>query len=163
MIKRSTTLLCAFSLAITYAFFLVEPVDAESVPRMGKGISKAGRTLPASLNTILSGIGTPSASLGDDGDFYIDRYSWGFYGPKIKGYWPLPIQLVGPAGTGLPGSSADAASLVGPSDPKGSTGQFVNVSKFHSGGRCAKHGDNLTCVWRFGIKWQLPIHPDIPQ
>lgn len=163
MIKRSTTLLCAFSLAVTYVFFLMEPVDAESAQRMGKGISKAGRILPASLNTILSGTGAPAASLGDDGDFYIDRYSWEFYGPKVKGYWSLPVQLAGPAGMGLPGNSADATSSAGSSGPRGLASQFVNISKFHSGGRCAKHGDNLTCVWRFGIKWQLPIHPDVPQ
>ncbi|GEM_PF-988142 len=92
------------------------PAHAERSVKAGKGISKAGRTLPAVLNTILSGVGTPSASLGHDGDFYIDRKSWQFFGPKTKGRWPLPILLIGP--TGSPGP----AGAIGPIGPQGKAG-----------------------------------------
>jgi hypothetical protein len=34
------------------------------------------------VNTIRSGRGVPSVSLGTDGDFYIDLKSMNFYGPK---------------------------------------------------------------------------------
>jgi len=92
------------------------PAHAERSVKAGKGISKAGRTLPAALNTILSGVGTPSASLGHDGDFYIDRKSWQFFGPKTKGRWPLPVLLIGP--TGSPGPTG----AIGPIGPQGKAG-----------------------------------------
>ena len=50
------------------------------------------------VNTIRSGSGVPSASLGNDGDFYIDLKSMNFYGPKKNKFWPLPISLRGPVG-----------------------------------------------------------------
>jgi hypothetical protein len=38
-------------------------------------------------NTILSGSGAPSNSLGVDGDFYFDEFDAFFYGPKAGGVW----------------------------------------------------------------------------
>lgn len=95
---------------------ITESAFAERAIKAGKGISKAGRTLPASLNTILSGVGTPSASLGHDGDFYIDRKSWRFFGPKTKGSWPFPVPLIGPTGSQGP------AGAIGPVGPQGKAG-----------------------------------------
>lgn len=77
------------------------------------GISEAGRNLPVVLNTVLSGFGTPSASIGHNGDFYLDRKVWQFFGPKAKGSWPLPVPLVGPVGS--PG-------LIGAIGPQGKPG-----------------------------------------
>jgi hypothetical protein len=100
---------------------LIDPANAEpKIVKAGKGISKAGRTLPAALNTILSGTGTPSALLGRDGDFYIDRKAWQFFGPKIKGRWPLPVLLIGP--TGSPGPTG-AIGSVGPQGKVGLKGE----------------------------------------
>lgn len=47
-------------------------------------------------NTILSGTGVPSASLGKNGDFYIDTTADNIYGPKTLGLWGLPTSLFGP-------------------------------------------------------------------
>jgi len=82
------------------------------------------------VNTIRSGNGVPSASLGNDGDFYIDLKSMNFYGPKKNKLWPLPISLrgqvgaTGPSGAdGKNGSAASAtAGVPGPAGPKGDTG-----------------------------------------
>ena len=79
-------------------------------------------------NTIQNGTGAPSASLGANGDFYIDTTAGApkLYGPKVSGSWPTSYaSLVGPAGpanvltvgtvtTGAAGSSA-AASITGTS------------------------------------------------
>ena len=60
---------------------------------------KVGRTTAAgTINTILNGKGAPSASLGNNGDFYIDKVNMNFYGPKVKNAWPLPVSMRGPAG-----------------------------------------------------------------
>lgn len=57
------------------------------------------------VNTLLNGIGAPSASIGVNGDFYIDTVAMNIYGPKKKNAWPLPKSLIGPAGTaGAPGT-----------------------------------------------------------
>ena len=82
------------------------------------------------VNTIRSGSGVPAATLGNDGDFYIDLKSMNFYGPKKNKLWPLPISLRGPVGAtgpsgadGKNGSAASAtAGVPGPAGPKGDTG-----------------------------------------
>jgi hypothetical protein len=47
---------------------------------------------------VLSGTGIPAASLGTDGDFYVDKTTFNFYGPKTAGNWGTPTALVGPQG-----------------------------------------------------------------
>ena len=82
------------------------------------------------VNTIRSGSGVPSASLGNDGDFYIDLKSMNFYGPKKNKHWPLPISLRGPVGatgpSGVDGKNGTTANATvgapGPAGPKGDTG-----------------------------------------
>ena len=44
----------------------------------------AGRTAASIPNTVLSGIGAPSNTVGIDGDFYIDIKNLNIYGPKMK-------------------------------------------------------------------------------
>ena len=41
-------------------------------------------------NTILNGTGQPLATVGVDGDFYIDTTSLTMFGPKAGGAWPTP-------------------------------------------------------------------------
>ena len=85
------------------------------------------------VNTIRSGNGVPAATLGNDGDFYIDLKSMNIYGPKKNKRWPLPTSLRGPAGAtgpagvdGKNGTSANATAgatgPAGPAGPKGETG-----------------------------------------
>jgi len=58
----------------------------------------AGRSTTLPANTVLSGRGVPSATIGLDGDFYIDTKSLNIYGPKTKSKWPIPVSLKGPSG-----------------------------------------------------------------
>jgi len=117
VMNRLTGVLISACVVVASSTFWVESADAEpKSAKASKGISKAGRTLPLAINTILSGIGTPSSSLGHNGDFYIDRKSWRFFGPKTKGRWPLPVLLIGPVGTPGP------AGANGPTGPQGKTG-----------------------------------------
>lgn len=69
-------------------------------------------------NTILSGNGTPSAGLGNNGDFYLDLTKTTLFGPKVSGNWPSSgIVLIGPKGdSALPSDlslSFDAAYNLG--------------------------------------------------
>jgi hypothetical protein len=89
----------------------------------------AGRATPLPTNTVLSGNGVPSTSIGIDGDFYIDIKSLNMYGPKVKNKWPLPISLKGPAGPigpsgvdGKSGTSGSTSSTVGATGPAGPVG-----------------------------------------
>lgn len=50
-------------------------------------------------SVIHSGTGTPAGSLGKSGDFYLDKASYGLYGPKTGSGWGTPINLQGPPGT----------------------------------------------------------------
>ncbi|WP_268125332.1 tail fiber domain-containing protein [Roseivirga pacifica] len=49
-------------------------------------------------NSFLNGTGAPAATLGQDGDFYVDTNANTYYGPKTAGAWGTPTSLVGPAG-----------------------------------------------------------------
>lgn len=51
-----------------------------------------------STNTLLSGIGAPSALTGIDGDYYYDVQNKFWYGPKALGAWPAGFSVIGPPG-----------------------------------------------------------------
>jgi hypothetical protein len=58
-------------------------------------------------NTILSGATPPDASIGRNGDFYINFGSapWLIYGPKAVGQWPAGVPIGGSGGGGGTGPS----------------------------------------------------------
>lgn len=97
-------------------------------------VNAAGRANAATTNTIRSGNGVPAASLGIDGDFYIDLKTMNFYGPKANKRWPIPTSLRGPAGASGPSgvdgkngttasATAGAAGATGPAGPAGAKGE----------------------------------------
>ena len=61
----------------------------------------------ASGSQILSGTGAPAASLGNNGDFYLDKSSYSLYGPKAGGSWGAALLLQGPAGPQGPAGTAN--------------------------------------------------------
>jgi len=78
-------------IAITIATTLVLIPSAIAAP---KTTSKAaGRVTTTVVNTILSGSGVPSKTLGINGDFYIDTKNLNLYGPKTKGIWKVATSL----------------------------------------------------------------------
>lgn len=60
----------------------------------------AGATGAAGANgkTILTGTGVPAANIGTTGDFYLDKSTYNFYGPKDASGWNAPVSLKGPQG-----------------------------------------------------------------
>jgi hypothetical protein len=56
-------------------------------------VKAAGRVTTTVVNTILNGVGTPSKTLGINGDFYIDTKNLVLYGPKISGTWKTSTTL----------------------------------------------------------------------
>ena len=101
----SITVITIIALSVTS---LTSPAFAGST---SKKVSMAGRISSTSANTIRSGKGVPSNALGADGDFYIDLSKLDFYGPKIRGHWPAPVSLKGPAGSnGTNGVNGKAGS-----------------------------------------------------
>jgi hypothetical protein len=57
--------------------------------------------------SVLYGDGSPDATVGANGDFYIDTEVFEIYGPKASAAWPVGVPLVGPRGApgdnGAPG------------------------------------------------------------
>lgn len=105
--------------------------------------------------TILSGNGPPSSSVGNVGDFYFDKTSTVFYGPKVSGSWSAGVSLIGANGApgqqgqqgnqgiqGVPGTATNGTNgtngvdgntiLYGSSNPTPGTGAngnfFINTS-----------------------------------
>lgn len=54
----------------------------------GSTLPRAGSAGPRGPG-VLSGEGVPTATIGADGDLYIDAIDGAFYGPKTNGQWPL--------------------------------------------------------------------------
>ena len=84
--KGSKSLLAmtlAFSVAMLPSAFAAEKTSTKA----------AGPTPTTVVNTILSGVGTPSKTTGINGDFYIDTKNLNLYGPKTKGVWKIASSL----------------------------------------------------------------------
>ena len=81
-----------------------------------KASNKAAGPSPTTVvNTILSGAGVPSKTLGINGDFYIDTKNLNLYGPKTKGVWKITTSL-------RPKEPVAASVVVGDTGPAGATG-----------------------------------------
>jgi len=77
--------------AITLALSLAILPSAIAVE---KSSTKAAGPSPTTVvNTILSGSGVPSKTIGINGDFYIDTKNLNLYGPKTKGVWKVATSL----------------------------------------------------------------------
>ena len=72
-----------------------------------------GATGAAGINgsTILSGNGVPVAALGNTGDYYLDKTTYLFYGPKAAAGWGTATALQGPAGPIGPQGPAGTANV----------------------------------------------------
>jgi hypothetical protein len=96
----------------------------------------AGPSPTTVVNTILSGAGVPSKTLGINGDFYIDTKNLNLYGPKTKGVWkittslkskevPVVANIIGESGamgqTGAKGATGDKGAT-GATGPQGVPG-----------------------------------------
>ena len=102
-----------------------------------KASNKAAGPSPTTVvNTILSGAGVPSKTLGINGDFYIDTKNLNLYGPKTKGVWkittslksrevPVVSNIIGESGamgqTGAKGATGDKGET-GATGPQGVPG-----------------------------------------
>ncbi len=110
--KRS---LVAITLALSLAL-LPSAIAAE------KTSSKAAGPTPTTVvNTILSGAGVPSKSLGINGDFYIDTKNLNLYGPKTKGVWKVTTSLR-PNDVPVVSNIVGETGAMGQTGPKGATG-----------------------------------------
>ena len=94
---------------------------------------KSERTIPLNMTTtqptpaIRYGVGSPSASLGYDGDFYVDTGTYTFFGPRTVGNWGVGQSLIGPPGpqgsAGIPGPPGET----GPAGGFGDYGSFIDT------------------------------------
>lgn len=81
------------------------------------------RQMGAQGNTLQYGAGTPTPTLGNIGDFYIDTLNNRLFGPKMRTGWPAnSTPMTGPKGdTGLQGIQGPVGAT-GPQGPSGNTG-----------------------------------------
>ena len=122
MNRTRISILLVLAIAISFA---VPSSTAATKPKA------AGRSATAVLNTVLNGKGSPSNTLGINGDFYIDTRSLLISGPKVNGKWPLARSLQGANGTngtdGKNGTDAknvsSASTVAGPAGPQGERGE----------------------------------------
>jgi len=102
--------------AITLALSLAILPSAIAVDKTSN--KAAGPSPTTVVNTILSGSGVPSKTLGINGDFYIDTKNLNLYGPKTKGVWKIATSLKPKE----PAIAAIVTGDMGPTGPRGDTG-----------------------------------------
>jgi hypothetical protein len=119
-IKGKSLLVRIISIALI-ACLPMASADARVKPKA------AGRTAASIPNTLLSGTGKPSNTVGIDGDYFIDIKNLNIYGPKMKKKWPAAVSLKGSDGTdGKSGNDGktftNASTVAGPSGAQGLRG-----------------------------------------
>jgi len=110
--KIKTTLI-AFALITT----LISSPQAFPAGKTSLVVKDAARSSKSIPNTILSGSGTPTKTVGIDGDFYIDIKNANLYGPKTKGVWKLSTTLR------VPETKDAVVPTAGIDGAKGNTGE----------------------------------------
>ena len=94
-------------------------------------------------NTLWTGNGEPSNTLGTPGDSYLDLAGKKIHAPKASdGTWPLGISIVGPQGPQGPGGSGPA----GPAGPAGSQGPAGISAPVATGTNCI----GPKCTYKIG-------------
>jgi hypothetical protein len=137
-------------MAIAIAVTLVITGIATPITSAATKPKSAGRTTSSIPNTILNGKGTPTSTLGIDGDFYIDTRSLLIYGPKKSKKWPLPQSLQGPTGvSGVDGKNgsegktiSSASNIAGPNGTQGDKGEKGDKGEVGSAGANGAPGSN---------------------
>lgn len=99
------------------------------------------------VSTLRNGSGTPSSTLGLDGDFYLDTFSQLLYGPKNTN-WPAGISIRGPQGDeGDPGPTGPSGQTIlngtgAPSNGLGADGDFyIDTSTYNI------YGPKASGIW----------------
>ena len=108
---------------------------------------KSERTIPLNMSAtqptpaIRYGLGAPTATMGYDGDFYVDTVTYTFFGPRTAGNWGVGQSLIGPRGPQGPQGPAGLTGPVGPSGPIGEVGPVGNTGPPGETGPIGGFGD----------------------
>jgi hypothetical protein len=91
----------------TSQFYGPKTTNGWGTPITLRGATGATGATGAAGSKIHSGTGAPAASLGSNGDYYLDKSNYNFYGPKTAGAWGAALSLRGPAGPQGPAGTAN--------------------------------------------------------
>src|SRR5580704_16663152 len=118
--KRNVTLLMA--VVFLFAGCVLFTSCAKEGPQGIPGATGAAGPAGDDGSQIYAGNGAPAASLGQDGDYYLDKSTGNLYGPKTDAGWGTPLDLSsGQGGSGQQGPAGPQGPQ-GPSAPQGPQG-----------------------------------------
>lgn len=98
------------------------PEDPAAIMKGDGSFGEGSQGQNGSGPTILSGTGAPSAGLGENGDFYVEKSEPRWYGPKANGAWGTGISLKGPQGDPGADGADGAPGAEGAQGPQGIQG-----------------------------------------
>lgn len=119
---------------------------ANGVWPAGVSLAGPGGNTGAAGNTILSGSVDPTASVGNNGDYYINTSTSTLFGPKANGTWPAGVPLG--SGTGSPPPSGGTV-LSGTGVPDNSLGN--NGDYYLDTSTWTLYGPKANGVWPAGV------------
>lgn len=127
----------------TVTWMLFGP-KANGVWPAGVSVAGTGNTGTAG-NTILSGSVDPTASVGNNGDYYINTSTSTLFGPKANGTWPPGVPMGGGTGSGTGGGVV----LTGAGAPANSLGN--NGDYYLDTNTWTLYGPKANDVWPAGV------------
>lgn len=112
------------------------------------GATGATGAAGANGSTTLSGNGTPSNSLGANGDYYLDKTNYLLYGPKTSSGWGIPILLRGADGAqGPTGAAGKDGSIIYSGNGTPSNAIGVNGDYYLDKTTANLYGPKTTSGW----------------
>ncbi|MDQ0139662.1 hypothetical protein [Cupriavidus necator] len=119
---------------------------ANGVWPAGVSLAGPGGNTGAAGNTILSGSVDPTASVGNDGDYYINTSTSTLFGPKANGTWPAGVPLGGNTSSPPPAGGAVLTGTGAPDNGIGNNGDYyLDTSTW------TLYGPKVDGVWPAGV------------
>jgi hypothetical protein len=94
-------------------------------PQGPQGTPGVNGTNGTNGNTLISGTTDPANTIGNNGDYYINLSTYGFFGPKASGAWALGVSLIGGAGATGPAGATGVAGAQGIPGVAGTNGAGI--------------------------------------
>lgn len=137
------------------------PITGEALQDLEQRLATWATEVGVGGRSVLNGTGTPSPSIGVNGDFYVDTAGVTIYGPKTSGDWGPATSLRGTQGiqgvkgdTGSTGSQGNpgpigGTGVTGPKGDKGDTGNAGNAGNTGATGAKGDPGGAITIGYVF--------------
>jgi len=128
-------------------------------PQGPQGTAGVNGTNGINGNTLISGTTNPVNTIGNNGDYYINLSTYGFFGPKSAGTWGTGVSLIGATGETGPAGPEGVAGSNGAQGTPGATG--ANGAGVITGGTAGQVLAKIDAT-DYNTEWITPSETGVP-